>query len=261
MCMRKNVFKCLFAIAALVCVISTDALSAVNSVPQKAKKPKKPAPTWTELRPEKLSNVEEIDDYILYCDTIWDRIQTYKEEITFFKLDTVWALDGNDTVKVIKITDEAGVPRNFSHTLKQTLETTLTGTNLLLDVTLVSLKTTNAGLALASNPLLVFGYTKCLKGGPQIVKLGYAEVKEIIGGFQAQSADIKKIKASQLEGSTDQAVILAREEGEMPDLENLQELANIDLGSSDDELAWEELDNIELPDIPDEPVIEKGGKK
>lgn len=258
--MKKLINSLLLVIIAFTFIMPANVSSAVNNVPQekkkKEKKPKKERPPfeWADVRPDKLSGVKEMDEYILYCDTIWDRVQTYKDEITFFKLDTAWALDGNDTIKVVRISDQDGVPRNFSHSMKQIMETTLTGTNLLLDVTLISLMTTNASLSMASNPLLVFGYTKCIKGGPQIVKLAYGEVKETVDLYKTQSAEIKKIKESQLEGSTDQAIILSREDGEIPDFENLQNLDEMDLGSNEDVLDWDILDNMEFPDeLPDEP--------
>lgn len=263
--MKTLIHRLLILIVATTFVTSSFAFPALSeTVPQKKEKEKKEKKTkkekaafnWADVRPDKLSGTEEMDNYILYCDTIWDRIQSYKDEITFFKLDTTWALDNNDTIKIVRITDQEGQPRNFSQSLKQGTEMALTGTNILLDVTLISLMTTNAGLSIASNPLLVFGYTKCLKGGPQIVKLAYNEVKGIIEETKKQTEQTKKLKSSQMEGSTDQAIILAKEEGEEPDIENMLLMADLDLGTNDGEVDISEIENIVL-EIPDEPELDK----
>lgn len=240
--------------------VSFASLSVSNEAPQKKekkqkeKKPKKEKDPfdWTKIRPEKLSGTQEMDDYILYCDTIWERIQTYKDEITFFKLDTFFTCQqqGADTVMVIKITDQDGLPHNFSHTIKQGLETALGGTNILLDASLITLMATNAGVSITSNPLLVFGYTKCLKGGPEIVKLAYNEVKEIVEGFKEQSTELKKLKSSGMEGSTDQAIIMEKGDIEVDPSKYDEHIA---LGTSEGELPEDEYD-MELKPI-DEPEI------
>jgi hypothetical protein len=101
-----------------VCICTSFATASENktSVNQKDQKPKKEF-NWLDTRPKKLSGNVDVDAYILYCDTIWGRIQNYKDSIGFFKLDTIWAPEKN--CKVVKIVDQNGNPKNFSAYLQQ----------------------------------------------------------------------------------------------------------------------------------------------
>lgn len=205
---------------------------------------------WTKMRPS-LSGAENMDRYILYCDTMWTRIQSYKENLSFFRLDTIPARDeSGEIVYVVKILDEEGNSNNFGTYLQQGLDITLAGTNIVFDVATITLLTTNAGLDLTEKPMLVFTHSKCLKGGPQIISLAYKEVKEIVNATKAQMADIKSMKSSRLEGSTDYAFIIPADDELPADMEIL-DIANIDLGGSDDgiEVDWDELDNLDLDPV------------
>ena len=215
----------------------------------KKKKDKEPF-DWEKVRPDKLSGDKDMDLYILTCDTMWTRIQTYKDSINFFSLDTVWATDDNGNLcKVVKIQDQNGTPRNFSESLKQGMDIVFTGTNIVLDAAGITLLNTSAGLSLTSNPLLAFKYGKCLKGGLNINKLAYNEVKDIVNATKKQIAETKSMRQSQMEGSTDQAIILPQEEGEQPDPDEIKKLSEIDLGNSDNEIDVSDLENFDLTEI------------
>lgn len=220
--------------------------------PDDKKGKEKEAFDWEKVRPKKLSGDKDMDLYILTCDTMWNRIQTYRDSISFFRLDTIWATDKDGVLcKVVKIQDQNGNPRNFSESLKQGMDITFTGTNILLDVARITLLNTTATLSLAGNPLLAFGYTKCLKGGLNINKLAYKEVKHIVNATKKQIAQTKSMRKSQMEGSTDQAIILPKEEGEEPNADDIKNLADIDLGNSDNEVNLDELENLDLNEIPE----------
>lgn len=218
--------------------------------PVSAQKKAKVAFNWETLRPKKLSGNESMDTYILSCDTLWNRIQNYKESVTFFNVDTTWARDNESRqlIKVVRITDEKGNPRNFSRSIQQGMELILNGSGIVLDAASISLQTTSASLSLAENPLLAFSYAKCLKGGPSIVKLAYGEIRDIVNATKKQVYATQSMRKSQLEGSTDQAILLPQEEGELPDLEDIHDLSEMNLGSSDDEvdISEEELEAMEL---------------
>ncbi len=211
------------------------------------KKAEKEPYNWEKERP-KLSGAVSMDAYILYCDTMWNRIQDYRESMTFFRLDTVPArTETDEIIYVVKILDEDGNQKNFGRSLLQGMEMALTGTNIILDVAVISLMTTNASLDLAANPLLVFSHTKCLKGGPQIISLAYNEVKEIVNATKSQMADIKSMKSSCLEGSTDMAYLIPMDDKELPDDIEILDLVDIDLGDVGlDETDVSELDNFDF---------------
>lgn len=219
---------------------------------KKEKKPKKPF-NWEDVRPEKLSGNADMDKYLLSCDTLWTRIQSYRDSISFFQLDTVIAQDAEgNKMLVVKITDEEGNPRNFSKSFAQGADLVFAGTGILLDATNIALQTTNATMALTSNPLLAFSYGKCLKAGPIITKLAYQEVKEIMDRTKAQMKVTKSMRASKMEGSTDQAYLLPIE-GALPDDAVIENLADIDLGNSEGEIDIDELDvALEETELPEE---------
>lgn len=230
----------------------TNAGSSVTEMQDKKKKEKKEkeAFDWEKVRPDKLSGDKDMDLYILTCDTMWTRIQSYKDSINFFTLDTVWATNNDGTLcKVVKIQDQDGTPRNFSESLKQGMDIVFTGTSIVLDAASITLLNTTAGLSLASNPLLAFKYGKCLKGGLNINKLAYNEVKEIVNATKKQMAETKSMRQSQMEGSTDQAIILPQEEGEQPNQDEIKKLSEIDLGNSDNEIDISELEDFDLSEI------------
>lgn len=259
----KQLFIQLVMVALFGSYFTSDAYAKTDtnfSVSQKKdkKKKQKEAFDWEKVRPAKLSGDKDMDHYIMTCDTMWTRIQSYKDSISFFTLDTVWATDANGTLcKVVKIQDQNGNPRNFSESFKQGTDIIFTGTNIILDAANITLLNTSAGLSLASNPLLAFTYGKCLKGGLNINKLAYNEIKEIVNATKKQMAETKSMRQSQMEGSTDQAIILPQEEGEQPDPDEIKLLADIDLGNSDNEIDISELENIDLTEI-DIPETDKG---
>lgn len=227
-----------------VCEWSNDP-SGITLQKEKKKKEKKPF-NWEDVRPSKLSGNKDMDAYLQSCDTLWYQIQNYRENMTFFKLDTVVAQDADgNKMLVVKITDEQGNPRNFSKSLVQGAELILNGSTIILEATNISLLTTSATLSLTDNPLLGFTYGKCLKAGPQIAGLAFNEIREIVNATKKQMRDTKSMRESKLEGSTDQAYLLPIE-GELPPDTEILNLDTIDLGNSDDEVMTDELDAIDL---------------
>jgi len=237
--------KAICFVALLTILICVPAIKAHGEILQKEKKEKKEKPpyNWLNDRPDKLSGMKNLDDYILFCDTVFDRIQTYKDSISFFRLDTLRrTLDDGTKVNVVKIVDDQGNPKSFSTSFKQSSDFIITGLNILSDVTLIAGKNTTAALDLTSNPLAAFTYGKCLKGGPKIAELAYNEVRKIVAAKKEQNAVIKSMKASKMEGSTDQAYIqrVTNDETIDPDTYNIP-LSKTDTGSSDGELpaGWD----------------------
>ncbi len=214
--------------------------SVVAQKQKKAKKPKKPY-EW--VMPEKLAGVEELDDYILSCDTIWNRMQTYKDSINFFKVDTILTVDKetNTPYWAVKIVDEEGTEKSFSQTLLQYLQMTSSGIGIIGDAAVINLKAVSAGTSLLSNPLLSFSYGKYLKAGPQIVGLAYNEFKEIVEASKQQSQEIKDLRAKQMERSTDTTIILEIPEGTDINLADAVDINEINMG-----------DNTGVIEIPEE---------
>lgn len=242
----RNVFlKFLFLI--IVCF-------SVLPVEIYAKKEKKPY-QWE--MPKKLSGVKEMDEYLLACDTLWNKIQAYKDSITFFHLDTLKRMVNGQPCYVIKIVDEEGQERSFSQSIMQGIDIISNGSLIILDATNISLLTTLATLSIGKNPLIGFSHGKYLKAGPNIVKLAYEEVREIVNATKLQMRQTKAMRTSMQEGSTDQACIvgLSEKEREEADIENFIDIQEGELGNNDAEVDIPEgvFDNVDLEDIPEDP--------
>ncbi|MDR1338443.1 MAG: hypothetical protein LBK58_00030 [Prevotellaceae bacterium] len=208
---------------------------------KKEKKPKKEF-NWDDYRPSKLSGDENLDKYILMCDTLWERIQTYKESIHFYSLDTpkYFKTEGFMAVRVL---DEEGNKKNVGGAILQGAEATLAGSNIILDAAGITLATTNAGLSLVNNPLLAISYTKCLKGGPLIVYMAYHEFKDIVNALRAQTKELKQLVESRQEGSTEEDIILPIDENIIPPPDKIGMLADYaDLKESTPKVDWSGVD-------------------
>jgi len=218
---HKTAICLVMLLTAFVCV---SAMKAQGETPQKEKKEKKEKPpyNWLNDRPDKLSGMKNLDDYILYCDTVFNRIQTYRDSIHFYRDTAFIVIFKGDTCLKHQILDEEGNPKSFSGSFKQSSEFIVTGMNILGDVALITGKDADAALDLTSNPLASLTYGKCLKAGPKIMELAYKEVKEIVNAKKAQNADIKKWKGSCKEGSTDTAMYVKVDEKDMP--ENIESI-------------------------------------
>ncbi|MDR1130281.1 MAG: hypothetical protein LBK96_04805 [Prevotellaceae bacterium] len=221
---------------------------------KKEKKPKKEKKEfdWDDYRPSKLSGDENLDNYILMCDTLWEEIQSYEESIHFYSLDTLYS--PTEKCMVVRALDEEGNAKNVGGAILQGAETALAGSNIILDAANVTLATTNAGLSLVSNPLLAFGYTKCLKGGPLIVYMAYHEFKDIVNALKAQTKELKQMRDSRQEGSTEEAIILPMDESIVPPPDKIRMLDDIaELKSSEPAVDLSGIDWDELEKEPETP--------
>ncbi|NDV65261.1 hypothetical protein [Bacteroides sp. 224] len=228
--------------------------AAIPAHAQKSKKEKKEKKefNWSNIRPDELSGLEDLDEYILTCDTIWERITTYRDSITFFQIDTIKAQDPatGELFKVMKIRDKDGKERNFSGSFMQCVEMATTGVGILTDVSIITLLNASAATDLVSNPLLALKYGKCLKGGVNIISMAFREVKTIIEKSKKQGADIKALKKSQLGQSTDTAIVLTEEREEGKDYSEYVDISDIDLGTPEEggiNIDEIDIDKIEIP--------------
>lgn len=212
----------LLAVFACVPAIKMQGETLQQEKKEKKEKKEKPPYNWLNDRPEKLSGMKNLDDYILYCDTIYDRIQTYRDSIHFYRDTMVYVNNNGKICQDWMILDDDGNPQSFSGTFRQDAEFITTGLSILTDVALIAAMNTNAALDLASNPLAALTYGKCLRGGPKIMDLAFKEVKEIINKKKEQNAAIKRWSGSGQEGSTDTQILIAVDENdEIPDIDSL----------------------------------------
>jgi thiol-disulfide isomerase/thioredoxin len=253
--MKSNIIL-RFAVAAIMCMPAVSHVQAAgdNSInpesqqkKEKVKKEKKEKEPfdWEKVRPKTLSGDKDVDLYILTCDTLWERVQTFRDSITFYKLDTFYTMKDGSYRKVVQMRDEEGIPKNVFTTLLQRSETLLVGAQILLDVTSVNLLAATATLSAINVPVWAFSNAKCIKAAPTITGLAWKEVNEIKDAYKQQSAEIKKLKAGCImEESTTHTFILPQE-GELPADAEMVNLDDFLLGDETlDSMTDDEINKI-----------------
>ena len=212
--------------------------------------------------PEKMTGIDDFDKYLLTCDTIYNRITTYRDSITFYSVKNIQLIDKNgNAVKTIAgqdsiitaVVDKDNNIRGTGEALMQYLDMTNTGLDILNDLLSITGETISATASLASNPLLAFSYGKYLKAGPKIVSMGGSTIKEILREIKTQKKAIRAYKKNYTEKGVlkDPSIDLTTiEDGVFADLETIQKPEDI-VGKEIAE-AMERNGNIgELPDGDD----------
>ena len=236
--MKNNYVKLvLMALVAMMCFVPV--IEAKNA-PKKKKEKKK----FEWVMPEKMTGIEDFDKYLLTCDTLWNRITTYRDSIHFFRIDTVLVQDQGMAYYDVQIRDEEGNKRSWAQSIQQGLDMIFTGTDIVLDAANITLMTATATLSLTENPLLAFSYGKYLKAGPKIVGLAYNEVKEIVNRTKEQMRTMKEIHKSIVDKSTDTDILIPA--GDSVNLEECTELSSMDIGNQPAQ---------DVPDALDDPSL------
>lgn len=223
----------------------------------KNEKKKKNRKEFVWEKPSEMTGIKDFDTYILTCDTLWNRITTYRDSIHFFQIDTVKVIDKttNTPYYDIQIRDEEGTKRNWLESIKQGTDMVLTGTNIVLDAANITLMTATATTSLTENPLVAFTHGKYLKAGPRIVKLAYDEVKEIVSRTKVQTKQMREIHKSKIDKSTDTDYLVPIPEDVEINLEECVDMATLDMGESSAQDLPEDLLNADLDselEIPEE---------
>lgn len=182
---------------------------------EKAPKVKRPF-EW--VMPELTGN-EDFDTYLLTCDTLYNSIRTFADEIPVYNVVYHRVPDPEDPTKCLynedgtpeltaHIEDVDGKVRNTGGVLAQYAEIIFTGTNLLLECTNITVLTASATASLPSLGLGAISYAKYVKAGPVIANMGLAECKEIVERLKTQSAEIKALKeGSSTEGELSDVIM------------------------------------------------------
>ncbi len=159
----------------------------------------------------KLTSSEDFNRYLLTCDTLYTRIQSYNDSITYYKVaqaDTGLKDDTGLPLYKYAIVDNQGNVRNPGRALKQYADFILTGTDIVLDCTTLTLLTVTATASLPSLGFDALSYAKYLKAGPKIVAMGGDEIKEIITSCKTQAKAIRALKKSSTNTGDNKDVVL-----------------------------------------------------
>ncbi|MBS6225176.1 hypothetical protein [Parabacteroides johnsonii] len=137
---------------------------------QKKKKEKKPKKEFVWDWDGKKTGVEEVDEYLLGCDTLWTGIEDYRKDVACYKYyDHTFSVNDKNYTTVFMI--DTVNKRLLSPGLInwQFAQSTGAVTLLALTATNLALQTTNATMALPKLGLNAFTYGKYIKAGPIII--------------------------------------------------------------------------------------------
>lgn len=194
----RNISKLMLFVFVIAVGVSNNLLA---DNPPKKKKEKKEKKEYVWEMPEKLSGNEVVDDYLLSCDTLWNQIQNYNNQITYYKVAQTPTGEMDDTGKPIynyMVIDDEGNPYNTLAVMGQYADWIGSGTLIVLQGTSIIMQNASAMLEL---PKLGFGaitYAKYLKGGLQIAKKGAEEIKKMNESAKIQGSAIKGLKQASI---------------------------------------------------------------
>lgn len=175
-----------------------------NAAKKKEKKQKK-----TEWVMPALTGNNEVDNYLLKVDTLYNQITSYSKDITFYEMAEIIVTDENgQEEKFYQIVDKDGNLRSSNLAFKQNMDIIMAYPNLALDVTAGLVNVTAAEIgALAAVPSLVMNvgplkaasYKKYITSGLSTVKTAWEEGKIIYKRARAQAKQIQALKAGKID--------------------------------------------------------------
>ena len=190
----KTITKVMIAIMAML------VLNPMGVTAQKKKKEKK-AYQWE--MPAELSGDQTVDTYLLSCDTLWNKVQLYTENMTtyIYKVDTLWNVNGAHYIMAhMETADGQYLTRSAANW--QLVEAITTGADIVLDATNIGLQTANATMALPNLGLKAISYAKYVKAGPNIIAKAGKEIKELASFRRSQWQSWKAMKINAVDAST-----------------------------------------------------------
>ena len=208
--------------------------------------------TFEWVKPSKLSGNEIVDDYLLSCDTLWNKIQSYNEQITYYKVAQAPTDEVDETGNPIysyMVIDDEGNARNTWQVIKQYADWITSGALIGLQCTAVSAQTVSATAEMPKLGLKAISYAKHLQAGPKIVAMGVSEIKEMNASFKVQASAIKKLKSASTNTAENKHVVIKTSdipEGvelvQMTSEELDQKAASvIDENIKEDDIDWDKL--------------------
>ena len=143
-----------------------------------------------------------IDDYLVNIDTLYTKVQAYKDEMSSFefKFDTLYI---NEKVYVMThMVDAEGKLVSRSRVNWQCAQAYAEGTQIILDMTNAGLSSASAALALPQLGLKALSFGKYVKGGPVIIEQGVKAIKEVRGAYMRSSRQWKAMKDGAIEDAS-----------------------------------------------------------
>ncbi len=200
----KKLFWMLLAGLLLAAPVFTYAQEDEGGKKKKEKKEKKPKEEWSL---PKLTGVENFDLYLLTVDTLYNKVNTYTDQLNFYTQKTTPLLDaegnqmmqGDQPLYKTEVTDRNGNSVSITQLTLQLAEFILTLGNLALDATNASLLTALATTSMTEKPTIAFSHGKYLKHGPLVIGHVGKETAKLTTTAKKQYETLTKLRKSQIE--------------------------------------------------------------
>lgn len=150
---------------------------------------------WKGGKMPELTNVKEINDYLLTCDTIINNLKALDKNLVWYKVQKVQVTENDGTVsETYHIVDQYGNFRGKSEALKQTLDVISVCVILPLKAANIGLQTPLYTTALPQLGLGAIKYAKYTKLGPQLSARCTTDVVEVLSKLRKQGKAIRALK-------------------------------------------------------------------
>lgn len=150
---------------------------------------------WKDGQMPELTDVKEINDYLLTCDTIINNLKALDENLVWYKVQKVEVTEKDGTVsETYHIIDQNGNFRGKNEALKQTLDVISVCVILPLKAANIGLQTPLYTTALPKLGLKGLKYAKYSKLGPQLSARCTTDVVEILSKLRKQGKAIRALK-------------------------------------------------------------------
>lgn len=129
-----------------------------------------------------LSGNKEIDTYIKTIDTLYNKVQSYVDSLSKYKMvDTLVIVDKTgQKYEVAYMEDEEGRLVTRGTVNWQCVQAAMQGANIVLDMTNAGLMSANAALTLPKlGPMKAIKFGKYVKGGPAVISAGTKAIKDV----------------------------------------------------------------------------------
>ena len=138
----------------------------------------------------------EIDTYLKKIDTLYNKVNTYKDDIESYTMapPTQFTLDDGKTYEICYMTNKDGQLVTRGTVNWQCVQAIMQGTNIVLDMTNAGLLSAGAALALPNLGLKALSFSKYVKGGPAVISAGTKAIKDVRKKWIKNSQRWKEVK-------------------------------------------------------------------
>ena len=143
-----------------------------------------------------LSGNAEIDTYLKKIDTLYNKVNTYKDGIESYTMapPTQFTLEDGNTYEICYMTNKEGQLVTRGTVNWQCVQAIMQGTNIVLDMTNAGLLSAGAALALPNLGLKALSFSKYVKGGPAVISAGTKAIKDVRKKWIKNSQRWKEVK-------------------------------------------------------------------